>query len=64
MVPKRKANEDRNEYISRCISSLHDIDKDKSDEQIQAICINEADMSAFMGLDEYKEMMNRRYPTK
>lgn len=37
-IPKPKPDEEKNEFISRCISDLKNADYDKSDKQIQAIC--------------------------
>lgn len=37
-IPKPGKDEKQDEFISRCISELHEIDPDRSDEQITAIC--------------------------
>jgi len=37
-VPKPKPNESQQEFISRCISEMHDIDPDRPHDQIIAIC--------------------------
>lgn len=39
-IPQPKPNEDKNKFISRCISELSKIDPDKPAKQIQAICYN------------------------
>jgi len=39
-IPKRKKNENKSNYISRCISTLSKIDFDKSQDQIAAMCYN------------------------
>lgn len=37
-VPKPKKNEDQDAFISRCVSTLHDEDPDRPNEQIVAMC--------------------------
>jgi hypothetical protein len=37
-VPKPRANEEKDDFISRCISSLHKTDPNRSDDQIIAMC--------------------------
>lgn len=59
-MPERRADEDRNEFISRCISKLTDENPEMSDEQKQAICIEKADMSIFASWDEIRNKMGVR----
>lgn len=37
-IPKPHSNEEKQEYISRCIETLENRDPDRSHDQIQAIC--------------------------
>ncbi len=37
-VPKPRSGESEDDFISRCISKLHDTDPDRKDDQITAMC--------------------------
>ena len=37
-VPIPRSNEEKDAYISRCIKRLHDIDSDRPNDQIIAMC--------------------------
>lgn len=56
-VPNRKVGEDRNEFVSRCIKEMNDKDSNMDQDQIIAICENQADMSAFSTWDEIRAQM-------
>jgi hypothetical protein len=55
----RRADEDRDQFISRCISELSDEKPDMTDEQKQAICISKADMSVFGSWEEVQLQIRR-----
>lgn len=40
-IPKPQSDEDKNKFISRCISELKKEDPELTDEQISAICYNQ-----------------------
>lgn len=59
-LAKRKSGEDRNEFVSRCIKEESDKNNDMTHEMIVAACERQADMSALIGYEEYKDYLKNR----
>ena len=53
-LPVRRQGEQRDAFVSRCIKEEHDKKSDMTDEQIIAVCEQQADISMLVGYDEYK----------
>ena len=63
-IPQKRGDEERDTFVSRCIKELSDKDTQMSQEQIIAVCEQQADMSHLGSYTDYIKRIRVRHITK